>query len=122
VSSRRRSASFITFRIGVFPTASRKTPTPTSILSLRGSASASAIKARSESLATGGRSASPLALVPVRVSMGARLAKLRVVIHRNAVAERHRLARQHIAGRDLLVGEAVARSHLDLALGHLRPA
>ena len=38
VSSRRCSASFITFRIGVLPAPSRKTPTPTSILSGRGSA------------------------------------------------------------------------------------
>src|SRR5207237_426458 len=48
--------------------------------------------------------------------------RLRVVIHRYAVAQGHRLASQHIAGRHLFVGEAVTRGHLDLALRYFRPA
>src|SRR5437764_8916049 len=107
----------MTLSTGVRPSESRNTPTPTSILSGRGSALQSAISARSESSWTGGRSARPRALVCVSVSMRRRLAKLCVVIHRNAVAERHRLTGQHVTGGDLLVGEAVARCHLDLALG-----
>src|SRR4051812_6525635 len=54
--------------------------------------------------------------------MAARLADSRVVIHCNAIADRDRLAGQNIAVGDLLVREAIARGHLDLALGHLRPA
>src|SRR5437763_17192962 len=112
----------MTLRIGVRPSASRNTPTPTSILSGRGSALHRAISASSESGSTGGRSASPLALVCVVVSMGAPIARLSVVIHRDAIAERHRLARQHVPGGDFLVGEAVARRHLHFAFGHLGPA
>src|SRR4051794_34603990 len=97
----------MTLRIGVFPAASRNTPTPTSILSARGSALANAISASSESFATGGRSARPRALAWVCVSMSIGLAKSRVVIHRHTVAERYRLAGQHVAVTDLLVGEAV---------------
>src|SRR3954452_4274511 len=111
--------------MGVLPAASRNTPTPTSILSGRGSASHKAIKASSESLWTGGRSASRAvlcelwALASVVVSMASRIAKLRVVIHRDAIAQRHRLAGQHITIGDFLVGQTVARSHFDLAAGHL---
>src|SRR5579864_883310 len=112
----------MTLRIGVLPALSRKTPTPTSILSGRGSASQSAINASSESLMTGGRSERPRAFASVVVSMGPRLAKLRVVIHSNAVTQRHRLTGQHITLRDLLVGKAVASRHLDLALRHLGAA
>src|SRR6185369_12672061 len=112
----------MTFRIGVLPAPSRKTPTPTSILSGRGSALTRAISPMSGSSATGSRSASPLALASVRVSMERRLAKSGVVIHRDAVAERDRLAGQHITGGDFLIGEPVARGHFDFALGHLRPA
>src|SRR5918994_3099343 len=120
-----RSASLITLRIGVSPAASRNTPTPTSILSGRGSALAMAISASSESLVTGGRSASHLALAWVSLSLANRLAtkcraqKSGVVVHGDALADRYRLAGQHVAGRDLFVGEAVARRHLDLAAGHL---
>src|SRR5947207_2229757 len=122
VSTRRCSASFITLRIGVLPAPSRKTPTPTSIFSGRGSASHKAISASSESFTTGGRSARPFGLACVCVSMGPRLAESRVVIHRHPVAEGDRLAREHITVRDLFVGQPVARRHLDLALGHFRPA
>src|SRR6478735_7292502 len=110
----------MTFRIGVLPTASRNTPTPTSIFSGRGSASHSAISAKSESFTTGGRSARPFACV--LVSMAARLAQSCVVIHCDSVAQGHRLAGQHIAVGNLLVGEAVARRHLDLAPCDLGPA
>src|SRR6478672_741358 len=112
----------MTFKIGVLPAPSRNTPTPTSILSGRGSALTMPISAMSESFMTGGRSASPLAFASVRVSMESRLAKSRVVIHCDAVAERHRLAGQDIAVRHFLVGQAIARGHFDLALGDLRPA
>src|SRR5690349_939736 len=112
----------MTFRIGVLPAASRNTPTPTSIFSGRGSALHSAISASSESAATGGRSASPLAFACVCVSMGARLATSRVVIHCHPVADRDRLAGQHITVRDLLVGETVMDCHFDLPLGYFRPA
>src|SRR3954453_3141471 len=112
----------MTFSTGVPPSESRNTPTPTSILSGRGSALQSAISARSESLWTGGRSASPLGLAAVSVSMAKRLAKSGVVIHRDAIAERHRLAGQHVTARHLLVGEAVTCGHLDLAFRDFRPA
>ena len=49
---------------------------------------------------------------------GRRLAKLRVVIHSDAVAQRYRLAGEDVAGGDFLVGQAVAGGHLDLSLGH----
>src|SRR4051795_384092 len=54
--------------------------------------------------------------------MELRLAKLRVVIHRDSVSQRDRLARQHVTVRDFLVGEAIAGRHFDLAFRHLRPA
>src|SRR5689334_2083841 len=53
--------------------------------------------------------------------MEPRLAKLRVVIHCDAVPERYGLAGQHVARSDLLVREAVAGGHFDFALGHLGP-
>src|SRR4051812_4550177 len=112
----------MTLRIGVLPAPSRNTPTPTSIFSGRGSASHKAIRASSESAWTAGRSANVLALVSVRVSMKSRLAKSGVVIHRDAIAQRHRLAGQHVAVGDLLVGEAVPGRHFDLSLRHFRPA
>src|SRR5438270_7588563 len=112
----------MTFRIGVLPAASRNTPTPTSILSARGSALANAISASSESFTTGGRPARPWALTWVWVSMSMGLAKSRVVIHRDPVAERYRLAGQHVAVVDLFVGEAVVDRHLDLSFGHLGAA
>src|SRR5207248_9592688 len=112
----------ITFGTGVRPAESRNTPTPTSILSGRESALQSAISSSSESGWTGGRSARPLAFACVSVSIRRRLAKLRVVIHRDAVAHGHRLAGQHVTRGNLLVGEAVARGHLHFALGHFRPA
>src|SRR6476646_8645223 len=112
----------MTLRIGVLPAPSRNTPTPTSILSGRGSALTIPISAMSESFMTGGRSASPLAFASVRVSMELRLAKSRVVIHCDAVAERHRLAGENVAVRHFLVGQAIARRHFHLALGDLRPA
>src|SRR5256885_5616567 len=96
----------MTLRIGVLPAPSRNTPTPTSIFSGRGSASHKAIRARSESAWTDGRSASVLALVSGRVSMKSRLAKSGVVIHRDAIAERDRLAGEDVAVGHLLAGEA----------------
>src|SRR3954452_10769883 len=112
----------MTFRIGVLPAQSRNTPTPTSIFSGLGSALHRAISWSSESLLTGGKSARRRALALVSVSMAKRLATSCVVIHRDAVADRHRLAGQHIARSDFLIGETVARGHLDLALGHFRAA
>src|SRR4051794_14305606 len=112
----------MTLRIGVLPTESRNTPTPTSIFPGRRSAPLRAMSASSESLATGGRSARLFALACVCVSMEARLAKSGVVIHCDAIAERHRLAGQHVALRNFLVGETVMDGHLDLPLGHLRAA
>src|SRR5207253_10674887 len=108
--------------IGVLPAPSRNTPTPTSILSGRGSALTMAIRPISESSATGSRSARPRALISVRVSIEWRLAKSGVVIHRDAVAHRHRLAGQDVTGCDFLVGEPVARRHFDLTTGDFRPA
>src|SRR3954449_10158221 len=107
----------MTFRIGVLPAPSRNTPTPTSIFSGRGSALHRAISWSNESLWTGGKSARRRALALVSVSMAKRLATSCVVIHRDAVTDRHRLACEDVARRDLLVGEAVARRHFDLALG-----
>src|SRR5947209_19541878 len=101
--------------MGVLPAPSRKTPIPTSIFSGLESASHSAINPSSESFTTGGRSARPLALAWVCVSMNLRLAESCVVIHRHRVAQRHRLARQHIARGDLPLGQAIAPRHLDLA-------
>src|SRR5260221_11697814 len=112
----------MTFRIGVLPAASRNTPTPTSILSARGSAFANAISASSESFTTGGRSARPLAVEWVCVSMIVRLADSCVVIHSDAVAQGHRLAGPDIAVGDLFVGEAVVDRHFDLPFGHLGAA
>src|SRR5260221_2588907 len=112
----------MTFRIGVLPAASRNTPTPTSILSARGSAFANAISASSESFTTGGRSARPLAVEWVCVSMIVRLADSCVVIHSDAVAQGHRLAGQDIAVGDLFVGEAVVDRHFDLPFGYLGAA
>ncbi len=51
-----------------------------------------------------------------------RLARLGVVIHCDPVADRDGLAGQDVARRDLFVGKAVARGHLDLAAGDLGPA
>src|SRR5689334_1156384 len=112
----------MTLRIGVLPAASRNTPTPTSILSGRWSALANAIRASRESCWTGGRSASPLALALVCVSMACDLAGSGVVIHCHAVPDRDRLASQDIAGGDFFIGQAVPRGHLDLAAGDLGPA
>src|SRR6185369_7795353 len=112
----------MTFRIGVLPTPSRNTPTPTSILSGRGSALTSAIRPISGSSATGSRSARPRAFASVRVSMEGRLASLRVVIHSDSVTEGYRLAGQHIAGRNFFIGQPVSGRHFDLALGYLCPA
>src|SRR5439155_4436714 len=100
----------------------RNTPTPTSILSGRGSASHIAISASRESLCTGGRSARPLAFVVASVSMSAALARLGVVIHRHAVAERDRLASKNVAGGDFVIGKTVAGRHLDLPAADLRAA
>src|SRR5438270_6294543 len=112
----------MTLRIGVLPAASRNTPTPTSILPVRGSAFAKAINASSESFTTGGRSARLLAFAWVCVSMIVRLADSCVVIHRHAVAERYRLAGQHVTLGDLLVGKPIVDRHLDLPFSHLGSA
>ena len=53
---------------------------------------------------------------------GGRLARLSVVIHCDPVADRDGLAGQDVALRHFLVGEAVARCHLDLAAGDFRTA
>ena len=76
VSSSRCSASFMTCRIGVLPAPSRKTPTPTSILSGRGSAFTMPISAIRESLLNGRKIGKPPfgASLSVRVSMELRLA------------------------------------------------
>src|SRR4051812_20171902 len=76
----------------------------------------------SESAGTGSRSARPLAFASVRVSMDSRLAKSCVVIHRDAVADGHGLASEHVAISDFFVGQTVARRHFDLALGYFRAA
>src|SRR6476469_1488501 len=112
VSTSRCSAALMVFKIGVLPAPSRQTPTPTSIFSARGSALHRAISCSSESLCTGGRSASPLALASV-VSMEARLAKLCVVIHRDPVTDRNGLAGEHVAGLDFLVRKPVAGRHFN---------
>src|SRR4051812_10650821 len=101
----------MTLRIGVLPALSRKTPTPTSILSGRRSALHSAISASSESASTAGRSASRLGLALVSVSMGKRLASSRVVIHRDTVTQRHRLAGQYVTVGDFLVRQAITGRH-----------
>src|SRR5689334_14549714 len=45
-----------------------------------------------------------------------------IVIDRDALADGHRLAGQHIAGLNLFIGQAVTGGHLDLAFGDLGAA